>query len=66
MKQIWKSNLWPCVNPMPVEVEVHTVSYFKAPFNGEVELWEPECDDTFTVPCSKTRHLPTLKKQVLL
>ena len=34
---------------MPVEVEVHTVPHFKAPINGKIDLWGPECGGTFTL-----------------
>ena len=37
---------------MPVEVEVHTVSHFKAPVNVKVELWGLECGGTFIIQIS--------------
>ena len=40
-------HLWPCLIPVPVEIEAHTVPHFKAPVNGKIDLWEPECGGTF-------------------
>ena len=40
---------------MPVEVEVHTVPHFKAPFNAKVELWGLECGGTFIIQTSSLK-----------
>ena len=37
---------------MPVEVEVLTVSHFKAPVNAKVELWGLECVGTSIIQTS--------------
>ena len=39
--------LWPCVIPVPVEVEAHTIPHSKAPINGNIDPWGPECGCTF-------------------
>ena len=45
--------------PVPVDVEVHTLPHFKAPINGKVDLWGPECGGTFILYYSlvKIGHL---------
>ena len=40
---------------MPVEVEVHTVSYFQAPVNTKMELWRLEYGGTFIIQTSSLK-----------
>ena len=44
--------LWRCIIPVPVEVEALTVPLFKAPINGRIDLWGPECGGTFILDYS--------------
>ena len=47
---------------MPVEVKVHSVSYFEAPINGKVDLWGQKCDGTFILDYSFVKMGQSLHK----
>ena len=40
--------LRPCLIPVPVELEAHTVPHFKAPVNGKAEGLRQDHTGTFT------------------
>jgi len=57
-----------------VEVEVHTVPHSKAPINGEIDLWGPECGGIFVLDYSlvnrghllhKSRPVPFVSSSIL-
>ena len=49
IKLIWKFHLWPFIMPVPVDIEVQKVSYFKRPVNGKVEACRTDYAGTFII-----------------
>ena len=42
-----QDQLWPLINPVPFEEEVHTIPHFKAPVNAKVGPGGLKCGGTF-------------------